>query len=104
MWTESAFRIDAISPAGAIGLGQLMPGTARSLGVDPYDPIQNLDGAANYISQQLRHFGSVDLALAAYNAGPGRVLQSGGVPNIAETQAYVRSVGDRYDQLSQRTS
>lgn len=100
VWTESAFREDALSPAGAIGLGQLMPGTAAGMGVDPHDPLQNLDGAATYIATQLRNFGSVDLALAAYNAGPGRVQRAGGVPNIAETQAYVRIVTDRYESLS----
>ncbi len=100
VWTESAFREDAVSPAGAIGLGQLMPGTAAGMGVDPHDPLQNLDGAATYIATQLRNFGSVDLALAAYNAGPGRVQRAGGVPNIAETQAYVRIVTDRYESLS----
>ena len=99
VWTESAFRVDAVSPAGAIGLGQLMPGTAAGMGVDPHDPIQNIEGAATYISQQLRSFGEIDLALAAYNAGPGRVVKSGGVPNIAETQAYVRIVSDRYESL-----
>lgn len=103
VWTESAFRKDAVSPAGAIGLGQLMPGTAAGMGVDPHDPMQNLDGAATYLAQQLRSFGSVDLALAAYNAGPGRVQKSGGVPNIAETQAYVRIVTDRYEALSRGT-
>jgi len=101
VWTESAFREDALSPAGAIGLGQLMPGTAAGMGVDPHDPLQNLDGAATYIAEQLRAFGSTDLALAAYNAGPGRVIKSGGVPNIAETQAYVRIVTDRYERLTQ---
>ncbi len=99
VWTESAFRPDARSPAGAIGLGQLMPGTAADLGVDPYDPIQNLDGAANYLRQQIDRFGSDELALAAYNAGPGRVIQSGGIPNISETQAYVRIVTARRAEL-----
>jgi len=99
VWTESAFRVDAVSPAGAIGLGQLMPGTAAGMGVDPLDPRDNLRGAATYLAQQLSAFGSVDLALAAYNAGPGRVVKSGGIPNIAETQAYVRIVTDRYDML-----
>lgn len=99
VWTESAFRPDAVSPAGAIGLGQLMPGTAAGMGVDPHDPVQNLDGAARYLREQLDRFGSVDLALAAYNAGPGRVMQSGGVPNIAETQAYVRIVSNRFESL-----
>ena len=99
VWTESAFRTDAVSPAGALGLGQLMPGTAAGLGVDPHDPVQNLDGAARYLREQLDTFGRVDHALAAYNAGPGRVHRSQGVPNIAETQAYVRIVGSKYDQL-----
>ena len=99
VWTESAFRVGAVSPAGAIGLGQLMPGTAAGMGVDPFDPEDNLRGAATYLAQQLNAFGSVDLALAAYNAGPGRVVKSGGIPNIAETQAYVRIVTDRYETL-----
>jgi len=99
VWTESAFRVGAVSPAGAIGLGQLMPGTAAGMGVDPFDPHDNLRGAATYLAQQLNTFGSVDLALAAYNAGPGRVTKSGGIPNIAETQAYVRIVTDRYQTL-----
>lgn len=103
VWTESAFRVDAVSPAGAIGLGQLMPGTAAGMGVDPHDPLQNLDGAATYLATQLRNFGSVDLALAAYNAGPGRVQRAGGIPEIAETQAYVRIVTDRYDSLTRGT-
>jgi len=76
-----------------------MPGTAADLGVDPYDPIQNLDGAANYLRQQIDRFGSDELALAAYNAGPGRVIQSGGIPNISETQAYVRIVTARRAEL-----
>ncbi len=99
VWTESGFRADAVSPVGARGLAQLMPGTAAGLGVDPSDPIQNLEGGARYLAGQLSTFGRVDLALAAYNAGPGRVRQSGGVPNIAETQAYVRIVTDRYERL-----
>ena len=103
VWTESAFRPDAVSPAGALGLGQLMPGTAAELGVDPHDPIQNLDGAARYLSKQLDRFGSVELALAAYNAGPGRVIQAGGVPNISETQSYVRIVTARRDELQGTT-
>ncbi|MCP3935842.1 MAG: lytic transglycosylase domain-containing protein [Actinomycetia bacterium] len=104
VWTESAFRPDAVSPAGAIGLGQLMPGTAGGLGVDPNDPVQNLDGAARYLRAQLDRFGSVQLALAAYNAGPGRVERSGGVPNIPETQAYVRIVSSRAEELAGGTS
>lgn len=96
---ESGFRADARSHAGAIGLGQLMPGTARELGVDPTDPQQNLNGAARYLKTQLDRFGRIDLALAAYNAGPGRVAQAGGVPRITETQNYVRRVSATHHLL-----
>ncbi|MEM9035314.1 MAG: lytic transglycosylase domain-containing protein [Actinomycetota bacterium] len=99
VWSESAFDPEAVSSAGAIGLAQLMPGTADELGVDPRDPLQNLDGGARYLSQQLGRFGTFELGLAAYNAGPGRVSQAGGVPAIAETQAYVQVVLDRYVRL-----
>lgn len=89
---ESAFRPDAVSPAGAIGLGQLMPATARELGVDPRDPVQNLEGSARYMKQQLDAFKDPALALAAYNAGPSRVRKAGGIPNITETQNYVSKI------------
>lgn len=89
---ESAFRPDAVSSAGAIGLGQLMPATARELGVDPNNPAQNLDGAARYMKQQLDTFGNYPMALAAYNAGPSRVQKAGGIPNITETQNYVSKI------------
>lgn len=89
---ESAFNPAAVSSAGAIGLGQLMPATAKELGVDPTDPVQNLEGAARYMRQQLDRFGDPALALAAYNAGPTRVAEAGGIPNIAETQNYVAKV------------
>jgi len=89
---ESAFRPDAVSSAGAIGLGQLMPATARELGVDPSNPAQNLDGAARYMRQQLDTFGNYPMALAAYNAGPSRVQKAGGIPNITETQNYVSKI------------
>lgn len=96
VWQESRWRYDAISPAGAIGLAQLMPATARSLGVDPRDPIQNLAGGARYLRQQLDLFdGDVEKALAAYNAGPGRVLKAGGIPPIRETRAYVDAIVGR---------
>lgn len=96
VWQESRWRAGARSPAGAIGLAQLMPGTARDLGVDPRDPNANLAGGARYLRQQLDRFnGDVERALAAYNAGPGRVLRAGGIPRITETQSYVRSIVDR---------
>jgi len=96
VWQESRWRADAVSPAGARGLAQLMPGTAREMGVDPDDPIANLEGGARYLRQQLDRFdGDLERALAAYNAGPGRVIRSGGVPPIRETQVYVASVMGR---------
>lgn len=91
--TESAYNPRAVSPVGAQGLGQLMPETARELGVtNAFDPEQNLDGSARYLRQQYDRFGDWTLAAAAYNAGPGRVQRAGGVPNIPETQAYVKKV------------
>ena len=92
--TESAFRADAVSPAGARGLMQIMPGTAKELGVDPMVPAQAVDGAARLLAGHLETFGSMDLALAAYNAGPGNVRRYDGVPPFPETQNYVRKVTD----------
>ena len=91
---ESGFDPNARSGAGAVGLTQLMPGTAASLGVsDPTDPAQSLQGGARYLRQQLDRFGGDErLALAAYNAGPGAVTKYGGVPPYAETQGYVNKV------------
>lgn len=96
---ESNFRQQTVSHAGAIGLAQLMPGTAEWLGVDPHDPEANLDGGARYLKEQLDRFGQVDLALAAYNAGPNRVTQAGGIPRITETQLYVERVMSTWEQL-----
>lgn len=90
--TESNFRPTARSSKGAIGLAQLMPGTAQLLRVNPHDPKQNLEGGARYLSQQYRKFGSWRLALAAYNAGPGAVERHRGVPPYRETQNYVRAI------------
>lgn len=89
---ESGWRADARSHKGAIGLAQLMPETARSLGVNPYDPRQNLEGGARYLAAQYRTFGSWRLALAAYNAGPAAVEKHGGVPPYQETRNYVRVI------------
>lgn len=89
---ESAFNPDARSSVGAIGLGQLMPGTADLLGVDPHDPEDNLRGSARYLLAQLEDFGAADLALAAYNAGPEAVHDYGGIPPYAETEGHVAKV------------
>lgn len=93
VWQESRWRPSAVSSAGAIGLAQLMPGTARALAVDPRDPMANLEGGARYLRMQLNAFdGDLERALAAYNAGPGRVIRAKGVPRIPETQAYVAAI------------
>ncbi|PIB94538.1 transglycosylase [Caulobacter sp. FWC2] len=92
-WRESRFHTGALSAKGAIGVMQLMPGTARDLGVDPHDPVQNIRGGALYLRRMMSAFGGdVRLALAAYNAGPAAVRKHGGVPPYAETQAYVTSI------------
>ncbi|MDP9407745.1 MAG: transglycosylase SLT domain-containing protein [Actinomycetota bacterium] len=103
-WTESGFNAAAVSRAGARGLMQMMPATARGLGVDPGDPQQAALGAARYLAENLQKFdGRADLALAAYNAGPGAVRKHGGIPPYAETQAYVSKVLDRYTTLGGRS-
>ena len=99
VWQESRFDPDAVSRSGAIGLSQLMPATADGLGVDAHDPVQNLEGGARYLAWTIEEFGSVELGLAAYNAGPGTVRRAGDIPNIPETQAYVPRVIEYYRQL-----
>jgi len=89
---ESSFNADAVSSAGALGLAQLMPGTAADLGVDPMDPEQNLRGGARYLRMMQDEFGDMPTALAAYNAGPGNVRAYGGMPPFKETQNYVAKI------------
>lgn len=96
---ESAFNPDAVSPKGARGLAQLMPDTACALRVDINDPRENLDGGARYLLAQIETFGSLELALAAYNAGPDAVRQYGGIPPYAETRAYVVRVLAEFERL-----
>lgn len=96
---ESRYNPLAVSPKNAFGFAQLMPGTAAGLGVDRLDPYQNMRGGARYLRQQLDKFGRVQLALAAYNAGPGRV-RDGLVPRIAETQAYVTDIIANWSRLT----
>ncbi len=95
-WQESRGNNAAVSGKGALGIMQLMPGTAAALGVDPRDPEANINGGAAYLSLQLTRFGSVELALAAYNAGPGAVTKYGGVPPYRETQGYVSTIMTRW--------
>ncbi|MDP2081093.1 lytic transglycosylase domain-containing protein [Pseudotabrizicola sp.] len=96
---ESNYTQGAVSHAGALGLAQLMPGTATYLGVDPADPIENLDGGARYLLEQMATFGSLELALAAYNAGPEAVRKYDGVPPYAETQSHIVKVMAVYDRI-----
>lgn len=101
VWQESRWRPNAVSHAGARGLAQLMPGTARDLGVNPDDPFANLEGGARYLREQLDRFdGNLEKALAAYNAGPGRVIRAGGIPRIRETQLYVAAIMGRLSDHS----
>jgi soluble lytic murein transglycosylase-like protein len=98
---ESRWHTHAVSRAGAIGLGQLMPGTAANLGVNPHDPSQNLSGAARYLRGLISRFGAnYSLVFAAYNAGPKAVTQYGGIPPFDETQNYVVRVIETWQYLA----
>lgn len=99
--TESKFNQNAVSSAGAIGMGQLLPSTASALGVNPYDTLQNIEGACSYMATQLNNLnGDTRLALAAYNAGSDAIKQYGSVPPFEETQNYVTQITQKYSQLS----
>ena len=101
VWQESRWHANARSPKGAQGLTQLMPGTARAMGVDANDPLANLEGGARYLREQLDRFdGDLEKALAAYNAGPGRVVEADGIPRIRETQTYVAAIMGRLSNHS----
>jgi soluble lytic murein transglycosylase-like protein len=94
---ESAYRVDAVSPKGAIGLMQLMPATAQAYGADPRDPAQNVEAGTAYLRELLiKYNGNSALALAAYNAGPGAVDKYNGVPPYAETRTYIERVLRKY--------
>ena len=99
-WQESRGRMRAISPRGALGVMQLMPSTASELGVDPRVMTDNIRGGAIYLRRQLDRFGTVPLALAAYNAGPGAVLRYGGIPPYRETRSYVARIMARWRPIA----
>lgn len=97
---ESSFNPKAVSSCGAVGLMQLMPGTAKSLGVqDPYNAEENIMAGCKYLRQKIDEFGNLPMALAAYNAGSGAVRKYGGIPPYKETQAYVQKITHSIDHL-----
>lgn len=99
-WQESRGRMSAVSIKGALGIMQLMPGTAAELRVDPLNASDNIRGGALYLRRQLDRFGgNVQLALAAYNAGPGAVVRYGGIPPYRETQDYVARILGKWQAL-----
>ena len=100
IYQESRGRMNAVSPKGALGLMQLMPGTAAQLGVNPYIADQNIRGGAMYLRQQIDRFGSIPLGLAAYNAGPGAVIRYRGIPPYRETQNYVATILGRWQPVA----
>jgi soluble lytic murein transglycosylase-like protein len=103
-WTESSYTPDVVSRTGAIGLGQLMPETAQWLGVDPWDPMQNIDGSARFYKQLIdNNHGDMSLAIASYAAGPGAVKRAGGIPDQF-TADYVTKLLARTDYLAGRRS
>lgn len=106
METESSFKFNALSPVGAVGLMQLMPSTAKMIGVDPHKPLANVVGGAIYLKNQMNRFAgngayALSYAVAAYNAGPQAVINANGIPKIAETQNYVVRVINNYNRLQQ---
>lgn len=99
MARESGGQVDVVSGRGATGLMQLLPSTAKSMGVtNIWDPAQNIEGGAKYFAMQLKRFGRVELALAAYNAGPNAVALYGGIPPFGETQRYVKGILSDYNR------
>lgn len=104
---ESAMDIDAVSWSGAIGIGQLMPGTASGLGVNPYNFVENVNGATKYLSSLMKMWAGksdpIGLSLASYNAGPGNVTRSGGIPSISETVNYVYFIKYLYREICRET-
>lgn len=101
IWKESSFNSKAVSPCGAQGLMQLMPATAAELGCDdPFDPEQNIRAGTLYLFRLLRAFGQKDLALAAYNAGPGNVREYKGIPPFKETMNYVAKILEKEEKYN----